>query len=73
MSISYENFNEVSSFDVIFIGHLASITANMFAMKTKNMYKSLVLSKQSNLPNRNIVINSITFTITNMYRRNKNT
>ena len=46
MSISYDDLNEVRSFDVIFIGHLASVTANMFASMTKNIYKSLVLRKK---------------------------
>lgn len=49
MSLTYNNLNEVKSFDVIFVGHLASVVANMFAIQTKNFYKSLVLSKVSYL------------------------
>ncbi len=44
MSNTFDDINEVKSFDVIFIGHLASVTAYLFATETKNAYKSLVLS-----------------------------
>lgn len=68
MSISYDDLNEVRSFDVIFIGHLASVTANMFAMLTKNIYKSLVLSKISHLLDRNIKVHNLVFITTNQHR-----
>lgn len=44
MNISFDEIKEVKSFDVIFVGHLASVAANLFASLTKDQYPCLVLS-----------------------------
>lgn len=67
MSTTYDDLNEVVYFDVIFIGHLASVTANMFATMTKNVYRSLVLSITLELSHRNLKINSLAFFTADKY------
>lgn len=68
MSSTFNDLNEVKSFDVIFVGHLASVAANIFAIQTKNLYKSLALSKHSTLINRNIEIAHRTILTSRMHR-----